>query len=261
VYLNWFFLPSSTKTMNDPIFNITLLFSVLIGVIIIYFFVSIVSYHRRYVKLQKERINAEITIQENERRRIANDLHDSFGPMLAAVKINISNIVTHSEEDEAVIQKSGGYIDEIITNLRRISHNLLPNTLQRRGVVEALQEFIHNLQCKYPLPIQFNVMKNVKIPPDKGIHIFRILQEIIHNTVKHSRANKLQIDILEKKGFLLIITRDDGIGFNTDMIRTESNGLGLKSIESRVELLNGKLMLESAPKKGTVYFLEIPFLT
>src|SRR5438105_15713610 len=106
--------------MNNKFFEITLLMAVLVTIIIIYFFTSIVQYHRRYVKLQKERLDAEINIQENERKRIANDLHDSFGPMLAAVKINISCINTSSTEDEEVILKSSGYIDDIITNLRRI---------------------------------------------------------------------------------------------------------------------------------------------
>jgi len=244
--------------MDTEILYITVLCSIFIAIILIYFFVSIVRYHRRYLKLQKERTNAEITIQENERKRIANDLHDSIGPMLSAVKMNINCIDTHTPEDEKVIQKSGGYIDEIITNLRRISYNLLPNTLERKGFIEALTEYVDNMKDKAPLDIQLNVLDTVEIPADRSVHIFRILQEIIHNTVKHSRASTLTIQITRKNNFLQVTTKDDGVGFDTQVVRNESSGLGLKSINSRADMLDGRLDMESASGKGTMYVLKIP---
>lgn len=210
------------------------------------------------MKLQKERIDAEITIQENERKRIANDLHDSIGPMLSAVKININCLDPNSDEDEQVIRKASVYIDDIITNLRRISHNLLPNTLERKGVVEALREFAQNIQDNYPLQFNFKVTDGLVIPADSGIHIFRILQEIIHNTIKHAQAKIMQIEISERNGLLRIITKDDGAGFDEGKKLAESSGLGLKSINSRVEMLNGKLKLNTALQKGTTYIIEIP---
>lgn len=244
--------------MDNQFLYITLLAAILIAIIIIYFFASIVQYHRRYVKLQKDRIDAEITIQENERKRIANDLHDSIGPMLSAVKINISCINIESAEDELVIKKSSGYIDDIITNLRRISYNLLPNTLERKGVIEALREFTQNLQNKHPLHFELLVTDEVEIPIEKGIHIFRILQEIIHNTIKHANAKNMQITISKKKGYLHFVASDDGVGFNENTVNGESSGLGLKSIKSRIEMLDGRMKLETTLQKGTVYILEIP---
>ncbi len=246
------------QKMDNKLLYITIMIAVLIAIIIIYFFASIVQYHRRYVKLQRERLDAEITIQENERKRIANDLHDSFGPMLAAVKINISCLKTDSPEDEEVIKKSGKYIDDIITNLRRISYNLLPNTLERKGVIEALKEYTNNLQDKHLLHFEFVVPGGVQVGMEKGIHIFRIVQEIIHNTIKHANAKNLQITINERKGFLYIKTQDDGVGFDENIVTAESSGLGLKSIKSRIEMLNGKLTLKTGLQKGTVFILEIP---
>ncbi len=244
--------------MDNKLLYISLFIAVLIAIIIVYFFVSIVRYHRRYMKLQKERIDAEITIQENERKRIANDLHDSIGPMLSAVKININCIATNSDDDEQVIQKSSGYIDDIITNLRRISYNLLPNTLERKGVIEALREFTQNLEDKYPLHFEIIVADGAGIPQDKGIHIFRILQEIIHNTIKHAGAKLMAVEITAHSGVLHIVTKDDGNGFDEDKTNNESSGLGLKSIRSRVEMMNGRLKLQTGPQKGTVYIIEIP---
>ena len=246
-------------SMNNSVLHITLLFSVLIAIIIIYFFVSIVRYHRRYVKLQRERTNAEITIQENERRRIANDLHDSFGSILSAVKMNITNIETGSAEDAAIIAKSAGHLDDIITNLRRISHNLLPNTLERKGLAEALREAVQNMQHPNGLHIQLTVPQQLAIAPAKSIHVFRILQEIMYNTVKHAQANNLHIHLTEEKDGLHILTTDDGKGFDVAQTKEEGEGLGLKSIHSRVELLGGKLTLESQQQKGTVHAIQIPY--
>src|ERR1700722_18553201 len=129
--------------MENKILYTTVLVSMIIAIIIIYFFVSIIRYHRRYMKLQRERIFAEITIRENERKRIAGDLHDSLGPLLSAVKLNISSGDVLHPEDKEVLEKTGKYLDEIIGSMRRISYDLLPNTLERRGLVEAIREFVN----------------------------------------------------------------------------------------------------------------------
>src|SRR5580692_10893191 len=128
--------------MENKILYITILVSLIIAIIIIYFFVSIIRYHRRYMKLQREKIFAEITIRENERKRIAGDLHDSLGPLLSAVKLNIGNVEVSEPGDRQVLEKTGTYLDEIIGSLRRISYDLLPGTLERKGLLEAIREFI-----------------------------------------------------------------------------------------------------------------------
>jgi len=244
--------------METRILNITILASLIIAVIIVYFFVSIIRYHRRYMRLQREKIFAEITIRENERKRIAGDLHDSLGPLLSAVKLNISSVDVESAEDRQVLDKTGGYLDEIIGSLRRISHDLLPNTLERRGLVEAIREFINQVNTKQSVNIQLFIVKEISIPREKEIHIFRMIQEIVHNTIKHSGANMLQIGFSEEGGHLLCLTKDDGRGFDKEKALAGSHGLGLRSLESRCEILNGILTLDSAPGAGTNYFIKIP---
>src|ERR1700744_421643 len=140
--------------MEAKVLNITLYVALIITIIIIYFFVSIIRYHRRYMKLQREKIFAEITIRENERKRIANDLHDSLGPLLSAVKLNISSVDIENAADRQVLEKTGGYLDEIIGSMRRISHDLLPSTLERRGLLEAVREFIAQVKTKQKGNIQ-----------------------------------------------------------------------------------------------------------
>lgn len=239
-------------------YQAVLIVVLLIAVIITYFIITIVRYHRRYIRLQKERILAEITIQEKERKRIATDLHDGLGPILSSVKLNINSIEIASENDKVIIDRAGKHIDEIITSMRQISYNLLPNTLERKGLLEALKEFTTLINSRKVLQIDLQVLKSFPIPKEKEIHIFRMIQEIVHNTVKHAQAKHLKIGMGQEEGFLLILTKDDGNGFDVAKAKEESNGLGLKSLETRTEILNGQLVLESKPGQGTEHFIKIP---
>jgi signal transduction histidine kinase len=244
--------------MNSLPFYTVLSVSVLITVIIVYFIASILNYHRRYIKLQKERMLAEIVMQENERKRIANDLHDSLGPLLATVKLNINSINVEDEDEKEIIQRAGKHLDTIIKTVRQISYNLLPNTLDRKGLTEALNEFASQITNQKGLHIDIQT-KNV-VPLDKNlqIHVFRILQEIIHNTIKHAKAMHLKIALNSNEENFWIHTQDDGIGFNLPTTKAYSHGFGLKSIESRVEILRGKVNLETQPGAGTIYLIQIP---
>jgi signal transduction histidine kinase len=244
--------------MENKILYITVLLSLIIAVIIIYFFASIIRYHRRYMKMQREKIFAEITIRENERKRIANDLHDSLGPLLSAVKLNISSVDIDHPTDKEILDKTSGYLDEIIGSMRRISHDLLPNTLERKGLLEAIREFITQVNSKQALNIQLYIVKEIQVPKEKEIHIFRMIQEIVHNTLKHAQAGNLQIGFSEEGGHLLCLTKDDGRGFDKEKVLAASQGLGLRSLESRCEILNGILSLDSMPGAGTNYFIKIP---
>jgi signal transduction histidine kinase len=245
--------------MQDQVLFITIIFSVLITVIIIYFFASIIRYHRRYMKLQRERILAEITIQENERKRIATDLHDSLGPLLSAVKLNI-NSIDIQPNDRDVLERAGKSLDEIIGSMRQISYDLLPNTLELKGLTEAVRDFIGHIGYRKGINIQLYVVKDIEVPKEKEIHIFRMIQEIIHNAIKHADAKNLQIGLSVEDNNLLLLAKDDGKGFDVELEKERSRGLGLKSLESRCEILNGLLSLESKPGFGTNYFVKIPMV-
>jgi signal transduction histidine kinase len=244
--------------MGDRIFYTTLFVSVLIAIIIIFFAVSIIRYHRRYVRLQRERITAEINLLENERKRIATDLHDSTGPLLSTVKLMLNSMDADSEEDRLLIARSGKYIDETITTLRQISHNLLPNTLERRGLIEATREFVQQVSAQKQLNIQLHTSGDIKVSSEKAIHIFRIIQEIVYNTIKHAHAGQLQIAINLEGDHLLLLIREDGDGFDVKKAKEESSGLGMKSLEIRADILQGVLSINSAPGQGTHYFIKIP---
>jgi signal transduction histidine kinase len=244
--------------METRILNITLYVSLIIGIIIVYFFVSIIRHHRRYMRLQREKIFAEITIRENERKRIAGDLDDSLAPLLSAVKLSIGSVEVKSQADREVLDKTTGYLDEIISSMRRISYDLLPNTLEKMGLLETIREFIGQVKDKQAVNIQLYIVKEISVSKDKEIHIFRMIQEIVHNTIKHANASNLQIGFSEEGGYLLCLTKDDGKGFDKEKALSASQGLGLRSLESRCEIMNGILTLDSTPGAGTNYFIKIP---
>jgi len=244
--------------MGDKIFYTTVFVSLLIAIIIIYFVVSIILYHRRYIRLQRERITAEITILENERKRIATDLHDSAGPLLSTVKLILNSIDVQNEHDKKIIEKSSRYIDETITNLRQISHNLLPNALERKGLVEATREFIQQVSEQQSLAIELRCSGDIQVQPEKAIHIFRIIQEIVQNTLKHAKASQLRISLSQDDGQLLLLVRENGAGFDVKKVKSTSAGLGMKSLEIRTDIMHGSLAIESAPGQGTHYCIKIP---
>jgi signal transduction histidine kinase len=181
-----------------------------------------------------------------------------MGPLLSTIKLNLHSINVTDEPDIRIIEKSGKYIDEVIRSLRQISHNLLPATLERKGLTEALHEFIRQISDKKLLNIHFRTSGNINIEPEKEIHVFRIIQEITHNTLKHAQATQLQIVLSRENGFFLVLVKENGIGFDIKKAKTESTGLGMKSLAIRTDILNGSLSIDSAPGQGTNYFIKIP---
>ncbi len=244
--------------MPDKLFYTVGITSILIAVVIIFFVVSVIRYHKRYIQLQKERIQAQIMIQEEERKRIANDLHDSLGPMLSTVKLFMNSIAVNDDTDRESLDKASGYIDETINNLREISYNLLPSSLDRNNLEMVVNEYISRMGSRQPIKITFNVTKDTVIPKKTEIHLFRIIQEIVHNTIKHSGATSLKLVITRHPDELFLISEDNGRGFDPDSIRAASGGLGLKSIENRCQMLDADFKLITAKNEGCKMIIKVP---
>lgn len=130
--------------------------------------------------------------------------------------------------------------------------------MQRNGLTAALRELIKDIQSKHNVQIHLQILKEVIINKEKEIHVFRILQEIISNALKHANAKNIYISLHEKNSNLEVTVKDDGIGFDIEKTKEERCGLGLKLLESRIEILNGQMSFESLPNKGTSYFFKAP---
>ena len=241
---------------EQKIIIIAILAAIFLVAVLVYFIATFTKQHKKIVAWQQARIKAEVEILESERKRIATDLHDEVGPLLSVIKAQINELQTTNDIEEIILGKSNKQIDEVIQKFRNISYNLLPNTLVRKGVVFATQEFIEKLEQGH-LKIIFKA-DAIAINTDTAINIFRILQEIIHNTIKHSRATTLNITLVNTAINIELITADDGIGFEYNEQQQINNGLGLLSLSSRVEILKGTMKIETAVGKGVRYVITIP---
>lgn len=223
-----------------------------------YFIYSLVRHKNRVLRWQQTRIKAEIDTLENERRRIAGDLHDELGPLLSAVKLQVNHLEPADPGEKAVLEKASQQIDEVIRRFREISYDLLPNTLVRKGVLKAVEEFISKLKGAHPVNIKFDYPAGLQVDKQKEVTIYRMIQEITHNTIKHAGAHNLLISLQASSSLIILHTKDDGCGFNYESRLRQGNGLGLMNLQSRVEVLNGQLVVTSQPGVGTEYYITLP---
>lgn len=239
------------------LFNAIIISAIVLGIIITFFIVSIIRQQRRNLELHRLNILAEITAMEKERTRIAADLHDDLGPLLSAIKFKINSVDTVDKDDLEQLAGASSHIDDLIRRLREIASNLMPSVLLRKGLVSAVHQFIGNIDRKQ-LEINFNHPELPEVPQDKSINLYRIVQEVTHNTIKHARASRLVIDLTLKGNSLILKTEDDGVGFDMSQRSKEGGGLGLRNLKSRAEIMGGHFNAESSPGRGTRYLFEIP---
>jgi len=242
---------------QTKIYTAILIAAFVIGVILIFFIISLIQQQRKNSRLFKEKIRAEITTLENERSRVAADLHDELGPLLFAVKFKLSGLETGPEDHDSVEQATT-YIDDIIQRIRDISNDLMPGTLVRKGVLFAIEEYIDGISKSEELKINFIHSGIPELDKARSINIYRLVMEIIHNTLKHAKASQLNIEFKFESGRLILTTNDNGKGFDHETMKIQGTGLGLRSMLNRAEVMEGEMYVESKPGQGTKYIIEIP---
>ncbi|HMJ46018.1 MAG TPA: ATP-binding protein [Ferruginibacter sp.] len=240
------------------IYHAILITSVVLGIIIVFFIISITRQQRKNLELHRLNILAEITALEKERSRIASDLHDELGPVLSAVKMKINSFELHDEEDRIQMEKTNVHIDDLLQRIRDISFDLMPNSLIRKGLIPALREFVDYLNNDSSISFVFTSETELQVNEQKAVNIYRIVQEIAHNTIKHSGASRLSINVKMVNKYLQMNINDDGVGFEYEKKASETMGFGLRGLVSRTEVIGGQMYLDSVPGKGTNYSFEIP---
>jgi len=201
---------------------------------------------------QEEILRNTISAQEKERKRIAQDLHDEVGAMLSVVKLNVGRIEKKSEEllAKELAGETKNYLDDVITQVRRISRALLPPSLEKLGLYYALEELVNWINKSDQIDIEcWKSGEQFRLEPSTELALFRIVQELINNSIKHSGAEKILIKVRFNKEKLALSISDNGKGFNVD--EKMHTGLGLKNLESRSQIIGGKFKMNSSPGKGT----------
>lgn len=231
---------------------------VVLGIIISYFALSVIRQQRRNLELQKANALAEISAMEKERARIAADLHDDLGPVLSVIKFRVDHVELVDPEEKKELTKASEQLDELIARMREVANNLMPSALTRKGLIRAVEEFTSNVAATGNISIEFTADENLMIGEEKSINIYRVIQEVVHNSLKHAKATKMEILFEIEGGYLKILCRDNGVGFNYEKTSKESIGIGLRSIKNRSEIMGGSVVVESKPGKGTAFLFEIP---
>jgi len=214
---------------------------------------------------QQELIYASINSQENERRRIARDLHDEVGAMLSALKLQLGAVgkklsATGASEDPT--KPAVSLVDETISNVRRISKDLLPPTLEEFGLAHALEDLADKVASASGIVIKKDIQPlSQRLEVERELALYRVIQEMMNNALKHSEASEFSLAMHEKEGRLHLSFSDNGKGFDVDAIKKSKagkTGLGLKNLENRVGAAGGSMQFTSRPGGGTK--LEVTIL-
>ncbi|NTV82951.1 MAG: tetratricopeptide repeat protein [Bacteroidales bacterium] len=197
--------------------------------------------------------------QEEERKRIATELHDGLGVLLSATKMQFSTIMDKSPENKALIEKASRMLEQASGDVRKISHNMMPGLLTKLGFYEAVEDLFEQIDENTALNAICRITgdHDERLPENKEIMLYRIVQELTNNTLKHAEAKNIKLDISIVPNSLEMAYTDDGKGFDYNS-KIENDSLGLKSIQSRVNFLNGFLSVDSKPGQGVRYTFEIP---
>jgi signal transduction histidine kinase len=248
---------------------------ILIGSAVALLIISLLLYrnHTSKQKLQQQRINelenekqltateAVLKGEEQERTRLARDLHDGLGGMLSGIKYSFQTMkggLIMTPDNAQAFERSMDMLDSSIKEMRRVAHNMMPEALVKFGLDIALRDFCHDINQSGALQVSYQSIgiKDLSIDQTTAITIYRIVQELINNTMKHASAKTAIIQVSTINDGISITVEDDGKGFNP-VILEGSRGIGWSNIQSRIEYLKGKVDVQSEPGKGTSVHIEL----
>ena len=205
---------------------------------------------------QEKQLVATLAVLDGEtaeRTRLARDLHDGLGSMLTGVKLNletIKNNVAQSKPDVKHFNNTLEMLNESITELRRVAHHLMPDSLNRHGLKTALSDFCCNLPN-----VEFDYFGDEdRLDPKMEVTIYRIIHELVNNALKHSGASQIMVQAMRETGYIAFIVRDNGSGFDTS---SDTKGIGLRNIRDRVAFYNGRMDIDSKTNEGTEINIEL----
>ncbi|GAB2520725.1 hypothetical protein GCM10027085_08340 [Spirosoma aerophilum] len=222
------------------------------------------AYKELQAQHRRDLMAATFRGQEEERKRLAEDMHDGIGTMLSVTKMSLNQLerqVGGDMQTSFLFQKTRSMIDETMTNVRRISRNLVPTTLERFGLLAALEELADRatdddieVELIYPESV-------VPFSPALELMLYRIAQELVDNAIRHARAKRITIQVYSVEHEARLSVIDDGVGFDFDRVtENKQGGLGLRNIESRLSVVNGHVTFDVAPGRGSQIHIQVQLL-
>ncbi|NOU38807.1 MAG: sensor histidine kinase [Ferruginibacter sp.] len=220
--------------------------------------------HNLQTLLFEQQKKATINIlaaEEKERKRIASDLHDGVGQLMTAAWLNMKAVnekaKNKDKETADLLDKAMHLVDESCKEVRAVSHNMMPNALLKKGLINAIREFLQQINVKSTkINLQTEGL-NKSLPNDVETVLYRVIQESVNNVIKHAQASSLDISINQDEAGIDIMIEDNGKGFNINEVN-KKDGIGLQNIKSRIEYLKGTVEWNTAENKGTLVAIHIP---
>ncbi len=213
------------------------------------------------MKQQDMATKAIIAAEENERKRIAADLHDGVGQMMSAAKMNLSafesDISFKDDNQKAAYEKVLALVDESCKEIRSVSHQMMPNALLKSGLANAVKEFIDKIDNRIIKITMHAEGLQDRLDSNVETILYRVIQECVNNVIKHSGASTLDISLIRDEDGIAVTIEDNGKGFDTSD-KQKFDGIGLKNIISRVNFLKGEVDFDSRPGEGTLVAIHIP---
>lgn len=203
-----------------------------------------------------QHFSAMLEGQEQERRRLARDLHDGLGGTMASIRVKAADLADNTIGNAPQMQQIVLQLDAATRELRRIAHNMMPESLLKFGLEAALKDLCKSSQHNGATILfqAFDLHEN--IPQSQQIMIYRLVQELLGNALKHSGARNILVQCLQRGDELSVIVEDDGKGFDMNA-RSPAGGMGLQSVRARVDYLKGRLDIQSAPGEGTTVNIDM----
>ncbi|WP_409626130.1 tetratricopeptide repeat protein [Belliella pelovolcani] len=217
---------------------------------------------QKEIEIKEAYINAALESQEVERKRFAQDLHDGFGQLISALRLNISNLNDRNGEMEdriAIVDKSESILKEMHTEIRNIAFNLMPATLIQFGLKEALLEFAQRMNSSGKIQIITDTQEMTgRLSEIQEISLYRVIQEWVNNVIKYANASKITIQLVRHDIELNLLIEDDGAGFDVNRLQN-SSGNGWRNIQSRLKRINADFEIDSHPdRKGSSLIIDLP---
>jgi signal transduction histidine kinase len=254
--------PSFTWQLIDEWIGAVISVMIIGGVILIReLFYSLKRADTERVRSEKRVINAIINTEENERKRFAKDLHDGLGPILSTVKMSLSALTDRIKDPSGlvILNNTNHLVNEAISTIKDISNNLSPHVLTNFGLASAISAFTTKINQTKAVEIDFKSnMDTQRLDNEKEVVVYRAVCELINNSILHSGASRIEIELNKHEKFITLQFYDNGRGFDTSSLSKEdTKGMGLSNIETRVKTVEGVFILESTPGKGTSALIKL----
>jgi two-component system, NarL family, sensor kinase len=223
----------------------------------------LIVYRKKQYKQEQELLQARLEIQENIFKNLSEEIHDNIGQMLSVLKLTLSAVSTSKmEESGSYLQESKVMLNHIIVSISDLSKSLHTDRIIKIGIMEAVGSELEKIEKTNLFTTSFNHGDcNFQLEPETEIFLFRIIQEILNNIIKHSKASNIQAGFFCREKYIVFTFADDGVGFDVKEAFQKSSsgrGIGLTSMMNRAKLIGGNLTITSEPGKGTKLVIEVP---